>query len=78
MATIFKDSYLYIRPYLFNGVFSYSLFGIYALTIAPFVGDFVASGEYNPFLSFFGFGMLVAEFFALKFKAVKKLDASIF
>ncbi len=68
MATIFKDSYLYIRPYLFNGVFSYSLFGIYALTIAPFVGDFVASGEYNPFLSFFGFGMLVAEFFALKFK----------
>jgi small-conductance mechanosensitive channel len=68
MATLLKDSYLYIKPYLLNGVFSYSLFGIYALTIAPFVGDFVASGEYNPFLSLFGFGMLVAEFFALKFK----------
>ncbi|MBL7890703.1 MAG: hypothetical protein JNL24_14215 [Bacteroidia bacterium] len=68
MPNTLKDAYTYIKPFLLNGVFSYSLFGIYALTIAPIVGDFIVSGAYNPFLAFFGFTMLIAEFFALKFK----------
>jgi hypothetical protein len=49
-------------------VFGYSLFGIYAITVAPFVTKFITNGERNLFLAIFGFTMLVLEFFALNFK----------
>lgn len=63
-----REIYSLIRSYIFNGIFAYALFGIYALTVTPILTQFFSSGEKNIFISIFGFVMLIAEFFALSFK----------
>ena len=57
-----------IKSYLLNGVFAYALFGIYSLTAAPIVTQYINYGDKNLFIALFGFTMLIAEFFALNFK----------
>ncbi|MDQ3047540.1 MAG: hypothetical protein M3R27_08345 [Bacteroidota bacterium] len=63
-----KDVRTFIENYLLQGAYSFALFGVYALTISPIIDHFFEFGKPNAFLAIFGFGMLIAEFFALKFK----------
>ena len=63
-----REKYTIIKYYLLNGAFAYSLFGLYALTVAPFVTQFIDYGKPNMFIGVFGFVMLVLEFFAFYFK----------
>ena len=57
-----------MKRYLLNGVYSYALFGLYALTIAPFITSYFDYGKNNFFVAIFGLIMLVLEYFALSFK----------
>lgn len=63
-----KEIYGIISRYLLNGFYAYALFGIYALTISPFITEFIDYGVKSLFVAIFGFTMLIAEFFALNFK----------
>jgi len=63
-----REAFNFIRNYLLNGMHAYALFGIYALTISPFVTRFIDFGQRSTFVAIFGFVMLIAEFFALNFK----------
>lgn len=63
-----KETYYIIKHYLLNGAYAYSLFGLYAITVAPFVSRFIDYGETSIIVGIFGFIMLIAEFFALNFK----------
>ena len=63
-----KETYFIIRNHLLNGVFAYAIFGVFALTISPFITQFFDYGERHYFVGIFGFTMLFAEFFALYFK----------
>lgn len=67
-APALKHTIPLIQNYFLNSAYSFSLFGVYALTIAPFINNFIELGEPNAFIGIFGFSMLIAEFFALKFK----------
>ena len=63
-----RIAFNFIRCYLLNGAYAYALFGVYSLTVSPFVTRFIDYGDKNLFVSIFGFVMLIAEFFALNFK----------
>jgi hypothetical protein len=64
----FKQTYYLIQNFLLNGIYSYALFGLYALTISPLVTRLFDYNEKNYFIAIFGFLIWVAEFFALYFK----------
>ncbi len=63
-----NNYYNITKGFLLNGIYSYALFGLYSLTISPFITQFFAYGEYNLFVAIFGLIMLFAEYFALYFK----------
>jgi hypothetical protein len=58
----------FIKNYTVHSTYSFALFGIYALTISPIANNFFKFGQPNTFIAVFGFIMLIAEFFALRFK----------
>jgi hypothetical protein len=64
----FKQTYYLIQNFLLNGIYSYALFGLYALTISPLVTRLFDYNQKNYFIAIFGFFIWVAEFFALYFK----------
>ena len=57
-----------MREYFLNGASSYALFALYALTISPLVTSLIEFHETTAAVGVFGFAMLIAEFFALKYK----------
>lgn len=63
-----KHTYSLIHNYFLNSAYSFALFGVYAVTVAPFINNFIEFGKPNAFVGIFGFIILIAEFFALKFK----------
>jgi uncharacterized membrane protein YciS (DUF1049 family) len=63
-----KNTYAFIQNYFLNSAYSFALFGVYSLTLAPIINNFIEFGEPNSFVAIFGFTMLIAEFIALKFK----------
>ncbi|HEX8516882.1 MAG TPA: hypothetical protein VF868_11830 [Bacteroidia bacterium] len=63
-----KNTYALIQDYFFNSAYSFTLFGLYAVTVAPFINNFIEFGEPNAFVGLFGLAVLIAEFFALKYK----------
>ncbi|MFL5766015.1 MAG: hypothetical protein ACJ77K_18870 [Bacteroidia bacterium] len=63
-----KQLYPFIRTYILNGASSYALLALYAVTISPLVTGLIEKHDQSKFIGFFGFGMLIAEFFALRYK----------
>lgn len=65
---MFARLYHILRSYLLNGVYAYALFGLYALTISPFMMEFIDYGKKNIAVGLFGLTIYVAEAFAINFK----------
>ena len=51
-----------------SDIFVLCLFGIYSLTLAPRLAQFLAFGEPNYFVAFFGFLIYILEVFAFRYK----------
>lgn len=65
---MFTRIYHILRTYLLNGVYAYAIFGLYALTIAPFMMDFIDYGKKDIAVGLIGLTIYFAEPFAINFK----------
>jgi hypothetical protein len=63
-----KNTYAFIQNYFLNSAYSFALFGVYSLTLAPIINNFIEFGEPNFFVGIFGFTVLIAEFIAMRSK----------
>jgi hypothetical protein len=63
-----KQFYPFIKDYFLNGAWAYSVFALYAVTIAPLMADFADFGNPHIAVGIFGFIMLILEFPALRYK----------
>jgi hypothetical protein len=57
-----------IGKFFLNGIYSYVLFCIYALTLSPIVSEYFNFGGKNLFIAILGFSIFIGEFFAFKYK----------
>lgn len=63
-----RDLYDVFQKYFFHGIFAYALFGLYSLTICPYITQFIDYNEKSIFIAVLGFFIYVTEFFAITFK----------